>query len=160
MKHHTCKHCKFDFVSLRSDSQFCSHECKHLYRRSLSFERLQEMMARGMTSKEIRIEVGCSRSSVNAAFHRFGIPFGPREKVDVEKLRALAPKGLKQEVFARRVGISAKQMPTALRRHGLYRTWQQARFKKCSSPGAATSTSCDASSNPTTESSARFGTTA
>jgi hypothetical protein len=154
MKHHTCKHCKFDFVSLRSDSQFCSHECKHLYRRSLSFERLQEMLDRGMTSKEIRIEVGCSRSSVNAAFHRFGIPFGPREKVDVEKLRALAPKGLKQEVFARRVGISAKQMPTALRRHGLYRTWQQARFKKCASQTVGSTSAITASEKATSQSAA------
>lgn len=53
------------------------------------------------------------------------------EKVNVEKLHKLAPLGLKQYEYARRVGITVANMPNALRRHGLYRTWQQARFKKC-----------------------------
>jgi hypothetical protein len=56
------------------------------------------------------------------------------EKVNVDRLRKLAPKGMKTAKYARAVGIHQSNLPNALRRHGLYRTWQQARFKKCASP--------------------------
>jgi hypothetical protein len=79
------------------------------------------------------------------------------EKVNVEKLHQLAPKGLKQYEYARRVGITVANMPNALRRHGLYRVWQQARFKKCSMSGSASVTTASVEAiSPSARSEARM----
>lgn len=54
-----------------------------------------------------------------------------RIKVDSQKLRALAPLGLKAVMLARALGVSSKTLRSALRREGLYRAWAGRRYAKC-----------------------------
>lgn len=53
--------------------------------------------------------------------------------ITAKQLRPYVKKGSKLHVMRNRFGVSADAVRRAMRAHGLYRTWQLARFKKCES---------------------------
>lgn len=62
-------------------------------------------------------------------------PLPKRKQIDPARLKEVAVLGLRCRAMSKLLGLEKSNVRKQLKRHGLYRTWQLARYRKCSTTG-------------------------
>jgi IS30 family transposase len=88
-------------------------------------KRLAKLRQRGLSTKQIADEFGCSETTIERALRRYGItpPTRPTlvDRIDPKRLAKLRRDGLTVAEIARRLGCSPRTVDRAFQRYGIGR---------------------------------------